>query len=90
MIAPVAKVLEVRDGETHRRAEAQNPLVAMNVWVRSATDSRVFFLPSRFAPARTPSVRDGEERREISHEIYHIQGGSVTMASNKPPIRQGC
>jgi hypothetical protein len=57
LISPVAKVLEVRSDKTHREADGQHPRAAMNVWVRSATISRVFFLPRRFAPARTPSIR---------------------------------
>jgi len=47
--------------KTQRNAETRNPRAAVNVWTRSVTDSRGFFLPSRFAPARTPSMR-GDKR----------------------------
>lgn len=46
------------------KAETWNPRVAMNVWTRSVAISRVFFLPSRFAPARMPSMGGNKQKRD--------------------------
>ena len=36
-------------------------------------------------------MRDDKQEEDIgAAKLYHTQGGSVTMASNKLPLRQGC
>lgn len=44
--------------------------------------------PSRLAPARTPSA-PSQPRRLAFGQVINLQGGSVTIASNKPPLLSG-
>ena len=57
---------------------------------------RSFLRPRRFAPARTPSVASDANNSQPCHytstgiEIScYVHGGSVMMASNRPPQRHG-
>lgn len=63
LITPGTKV---RNEGTQREMDAQNPCVAMKTWTRSVTIARFPFLPSRFAPARTPSMRGDEQKRGVT------------------------
>ena len=50
-----------------------------------------FLRPRRLAPARTPSDMDLKGKSKVTRYeiICNWQGGSVTIASNKPPHRHG-
>ena len=63
MITPVERATRVRYNEVCRKVETSDPRAVMNVWTRSVTISRFFFLPSRFAPARIPSIGDDNQER---------------------------
>ena len=89
LLTPVEKVVRVRYNKVHRRAETPDPCAAINVWTRSVTVSRFFFLPSRFAPARIPSIgaviRERSGHRTLSHTRW-VRYNGIEQAAASPRV----